>query len=180
MLMVPPALFLITFKNDWKKVIIISVLLSCGFIVSRGSSYFSFGPYKQSVEYLHKTYPEVHKVFHVIEVTVGPFVEYSPVEIENYWFNPKKTIVFTNMAVFHNLHTTASLDNVLNKDESFCVASFPNLSFNTNNLKEILAKSQLLKIDTIVDNKVGHGSKIVLFILKLQKPSLNSSRINLF
>jgi hypothetical protein len=170
MLMVPPALFFITFKNTWIKVIIIIVLLSCSILISLGSSYFSYGPYKQSVQYLHKTYPEVHKVFHVIEVTAGPFVEYSPVDIENYWFNPNKTIVFTNMAVFHNLRTTASLDQVLKKDESFCVASFPNLSFNTNNLKEILSRSQLLKIDTIVDNKVGHGSKIVLFILKFQKP----------
>jgi uncharacterized membrane protein len=168
MLLVPPTLFFMDVNLNWVKGVLVSALLCCGVIVSIGASRFSYGPYKQSVEYLHKTYPEVKKIFHVIEVTAGPFVEYSNSNIENYWYKPEKTVVFTNMDVFVNLHATCSLSNVLIKDEPFCVASFINLPFNENNLKQILSESQLLRIDTVSDRKVEFGSKILLYILKYQ------------
>jgi hypothetical protein len=180
MLLVAPTLFFIAVKNNWVKCVLLTVLLCCGFIVSIGESYFSYGPYKQSVEYLRKTYPDVKKVFHVIEITAGPFVEYGNSDIENYWYKPEKTIVFTNMAVFINLHTTDSLCKVLKKDEPFCVVSPSNLpiNFNGNNLKRILSESQIVKVDTVADNKAEAGRKILflLYILKYQdtKATINS------
>jgi uncharacterized membrane protein len=177
LLLVPPTLFFIAVKNIWVKGVIITVLLGCGIYVSIGASYFSYGPYKQSVEYIHKTYPEIKKVFHIIEITAGPFVEYGNSDIENYWFQPKNTIVFTNMDVFSNLHTTDSLGKVLKKDELFCVANPLNLSIhlNENNLKKILSESQLLKVDTVADNKVKYDKIIfLLYILKYQGEQSNT------
>lgn len=171
LILVPPALFFSTVKNNWVKGGLITVLLVCGIYVSIGASYFSYGPYKQSVEYIHKTYPEIKKVFHIIEITAGPFVEYGNPDDENYWFKPKNTIVFTNMDVFRNLHTTDSLGKVLQKDETFCVTNPLNLGIilNEHNLKSILSSSQLLKVDTVVDHKVMNNPIIfLLYILKYQ------------
>ena len=175
MLIVPPALFIISVKNNRIKAIFLTVIVGCGIIISIRSSYFSYGPYKQSVEYIHKTYPEVNKVFHVMETTAGPFVEYRNFDIENYWYKPENTIVFTNLDVFENLHTTDSLGKVLKKEEPFCAVSFPNLPFNENNLKQIISESRLLKVDTVTDNKNERdGGKIELYILRYQgtKPGL--------
>ncbi len=175
MLLVPPTLFFITSKNIWLKGVLIVVLLICGIVVSLKASYFSYGPYKQSIEYLQKTDPEIKNIFHVFEASVGPFIEYSNPDIKNYWFKNEQTIVFTNMDVFRNLYTTDSIGKVLKNGEPFCVASFENLPFNENNLKQILSESQVLKVDTVVDNKakfddimVAYIHKMVLYILKYQ------------
>jgi 4-amino-4-deoxy-L-arabinose transferase-like glycosyltransferase len=175
MLIVPPTLFFITIKNKWLKGVLITALLICGIVISLKASYFSYGPYKQSIEYLHKTYPELKKIFHVFEVSAGPFIEYSNPDIKNYWFKNEQTISFTNMDVFHNLYTTDSIGKVLKNDESFCLVGFENQPFNENNLKQILSQSQILKVDTIVDNKmklddimIAYIHKIVLYILKYQ------------
>ena len=57
-----------------------------------------------------------------------------------YWYNPDSTVVYTNKAVFSNLHATGSIGSVLKKDESFCVANFPMMPFNKNNLMQIYLK----------------------------------------
>jgi hypothetical protein len=175
MLIVPPTLFFITIKKKWLKGVLITALLICGIVISLKASYFSYGPYKQSIEYLHKTYPELKKIFHVFEVSAGPFIEYSNPDIKNYWFKNEQTISFTNMDVFHNLYTTDSIGKVLKNDEPFCLVGFENQPFNENNLKQILSQSQILKVDTIVDNKmksddimIAYIHKIILYILKYQ------------
>jgi len=175
MLLVPPTLFFIANKNKWLKGVLLAVLLICGIIVSLKASCFSYGPYKQSIDYFHKTYPEIKKMFHVFEASAGPFVEYSNPDIKNYWLKNEQTIVFTNMDVFPNLYTTDSIGKVLKNNELFCVAGFEDLPFNENNLKQILSESQVLKVDTVVDNKVKYDDimvayvhKMVLYILKYQ------------
>ena len=72
------------------------------------------------------------------------------------------------MEVFNNLHATCTLDKVLEKDEPFCVANFPYMPFNENNLKRILSESQLVKVHTVIDNKVEYGGSILLYLLKYQ------------
>ncbi len=170
MLMVPPTLFLITVENKWVRAGVLVLIISCGCIISVRTSYFSYGPYKQSVEYLHYAHPDVKKIFHVIEVSAGPFIEYRAPEMENYWYKPEKTLVFTNMDVFKNLQTISSLDKALKKNEIFCTVSFCELPFNEVNLSRILSESQIMDIDTIDDNKAGadkiYVNKIVLYILK--------------
>ncbi len=166
MLAIPPTLFFITFKNKLIKGIILAVLLGFNFVLSYQASFFSYGPYKQSVEYLHRNYTGTKKVFHVVEVTAGPFAEYSSSDIRNYWYDPDSTIVYTNMKVFSNLQPTDSIGKVLKKDEQFCLASFAYLPFNEKNQNRILAQSQLIKIDTVVDNKTEYGTSFFLYFLK--------------
>ena len=70
------------------------------------------------------------------------------------------------MDVFSNLKTTDSLGKVLKKDELFSVVSFPFLAFNECNMKQILSESQIVKADTLFDNKVEFGSSLICYILK--------------
>ncbi len=166
MILIPAALFFIAAKNVWIKGGVLIMIMVFGIAVSIEGSFFSFGPYEQSLDYLHEKHPEIKKVFHVLEATAGPFAEYANDDIQNYWYNPESTIVYTNMNVFSNLIAASSLDKILYKDESFCLADFPYMPFNENNVKKILSESQLIKIDTVVDNKVQFGGSILLYILK--------------
>jgi uncharacterized membrane protein len=166
MLLVPPVLFFISVKNRWIKASLITFVLVFSIVLAYNASYFSYGPYKQSVEYLHNTYPAVTKVFHIIEVSAGPFAEYDNYGVDNYWYKTDSTVVYTNMDVFRNLKTTDSLGKVLKKDELFSAVSFPYLPFNDCNLKQILSESQIIKADTLFDNKVEYGSSLICYILK--------------
>jgi hypothetical protein len=40
------------------------------------------------------------------------------------------------------------------------------MPFNENNLKQILSESELIKIDTVADNKVKYGISLLLYVLK--------------
>ncbi len=166
MLIVPPTLFFITFKNKWVKIILITVILVFSLTLSYKASFFSYGPYRQSVEYLHEKYPGVKKVFHVIEISAGPFVEYNNFGIDNYWYKTNSTVVFTNMDVFTSLKVTGSIGKVLKNDEQFCAVSFPFLALNENNLRQILSESQVIKVDTVIDKKVEYGGSLLLYICK--------------
>jgi hypothetical protein len=164
MLIIPPTLFFISVKNKWVKGILLVVLLGFSLTLAYQASFFSYGPYRQSLEYLHKTYPGVKKVIHIIELSAGPFVEYNNFDIDNYWYRTDSTIVYTNMDAFRNLKTTDSIGKVLKKNEQFCTVSFPFLPLNENVLKQVLSESQLIKVDTVIDNKVEYGNAILLYI----------------
>ncbi len=77
MLMVPPAVYFMGGGYKWLKAILLGSLLCCGIYISIAASYFSFGPYKQSLDYLQKARPDVKKIVHVSEITAGPFYEYG-------------------------------------------------------------------------------------------------------
>lgn len=167
MLMVPPAIFFISSYNKWLKFILMVLLFSLGIYIAYGSACFSFGPYKQSIDYLIETHPDIKKVVHVIEVTAGPLAEYSrSTDLKNYWFNPEGTIVYTNMAVYENLTKVKKPDDFLTKDEIYCIASFPTLPFNEKNLETLLTESTLMQIDTVTDNKGKLGWQMLLYVLK--------------
>ena len=70
------------------------------------------------------------------------------------------------MSVFDNMPAVASLRDVLKINEPFCLANFPYMPFNKNNVKRILSESQITVIDTVFDNKVPQGGSILLYILK--------------
>ena len=125
------------------------------------------------MDYLHEKDPEIKKIFHVLETTAGPFAEYIGKDIQNYWYNPESTIVYTNLDVFRNLIKTDSIGKVLRRDEQFCVANFPVMPFNEDNMKQILSESKLTRIDTVLDSK---GPVIILlYILKYQGIGKKSS-----
>ena len=168
LLLIPVTLFFTTTKNDWIKGIVLTVIFVLGIKISIDGSYFSYGPYQDSINHIHEKYPEIKKVFHVVEGAVGPFIEYNNYDIQNYWYNPEPTTVFTNMDVFDNLIQTDSIEDVLQKDESFCLVGFPVMPFNENNTKQILSESQLTKVDTVFDKKMTPGVSIILYLLKYQ------------
>jgi hypothetical protein len=152
--------------------ILLGFLVCCGLYTSFGSSYFSFGPYRQSMEYLPKAHPEVKKILHVIEITTGPLLEYSEnAGLSHYWLNNEKTIVYTNLNVFKNLHQIKTLNEFLNKDEVFCMVSFEELALNKENLNLVLSESDLIQVDTITDNKIRNGSKLLFYILRYKGKS---------
>ena len=83
LLLIPVTLFFISVKNVWIKGIVLIAILILGINVSIEGSFFSFGPYKQSLDYLHEKDPEIKKIFHVLETTAGPFAEYIGKDIQN-------------------------------------------------------------------------------------------------
>jgi hypothetical protein len=114
--LIPVTLFFTSTKNNWIEGIVLAVILVFGIKISIDGSSFSFGPYQQSMNHVHEKYPEIKKVFHVVESSAGPFAECNNYDIQNYWYNPKSTVVYTNMDVFDNLIQTDSLGRVLQKE----------------------------------------------------------------
>jgi 4-amino-4-deoxy-L-arabinose transferase-like glycosyltransferase len=168
LILIPVSLFFTSTKTNWIKGIVLAAILVFGIKISIDGSSFSFGPYQQSMNHIHEKCPEIRKVFHVIESSAGPFAECNNFDIQNYWYNPEATVVYTNMDVFDNLIQTYSLGKVLQKEEPFCLATFPLLPFNENNVKRILSESQLTRVDTVFDNKMTQGFYIILYLLKYE------------
>jgi hypothetical protein len=168
LLLIPVALFFSSAKNNWIKGIVLATILVLGIKISIDGSFFSFGPYRQSMNHIHEKYPDIKKVFHVVEGSAGPLAEYCDYDIQNYWYKPKSTIVYTNMDVFNNLIQTDSIGKVLQKEEPFCLVDFPIMTFNRENTERILSESQLTRVDTVFDNKMTPGVIIILYILKYQ------------
>lgn len=48
----------------------------------------------------------------------------------------------------------------------FCAVRFHNLELNKENLDLVLSESELIKTDTVRDNKVKYGIMIQLYLLK--------------
>jgi len=168
LLLIPVTLFFTSTTNNWIKGIVLIVILVFGINVSIDGSSFSFGPYLQSMTSIHEKYPEIKKVVHIVESSAGPFSEYANVDIQNYWFNPQSTVVYTNMDVFKNLIQTDSLGKVLQHDEPFCLVKFPIMPLNEPNANRILSESQMTKVDTVFDTKMTPGIPILLYMLKYQ------------
>jgi 4-amino-4-deoxy-L-arabinose transferase-like glycosyltransferase len=168
LILIPVTLFLTSTRKNWIKGIVLAAILVFGVKISIDGSSFSFGPYQQSMDQIQHKCPEIKKVFHVIESSAGPFAECNNYDIQNYWYNPESTVVYTNMDVFDNLIQTDSLGKVLQEEEPFCLATFPFLPFNENNVKRILSESQLTRVDTVFDNKMTAGFYIILYLLKYE------------
>ena len=168
LILIPVSLFFTSTKNSYIKGIVLAVILVLGIKISIEGSSFSFGPYQQSINHIHERYPEIKKVFHVSELSAGPFAEYDNFDIQNYWYSPEYTTVFTNMDVFENLVHANSLGKMLQEEEPFCLVEFPYNPLNENNKQQILLESQLTKVDTVFDNKMASGVYLVLHLLKYE------------
>ena len=167
LLMVPSALFFMSIDYKWLKGILLAVIFCCGVYVSISASYFSMGPYRQTLEYIHENYPEVKKILHINEVTAGPLAVYSqPGQAEQYWLQNKNTVAYTNVNVFTNLHQVKTLDEMLNKGEIFCLVNFKYLTLNSDNLSLILSSCKQIKMDEIIDKKSPEGIIIEAYILQ--------------
>jgi uncharacterized membrane protein len=163
MLIVPPTILFIQMKIKWLKIILISVILFLGIRISISNFYFSYGPYKQTVEYISTTYPEIRKIFHITEVTAGPMVEYNGNSgLSHYWLKAK----MSNVDAFTEVHQYNEPGEFLQSGEVFCAVRFHNLELNKENLDRVLSESELLKTDSVKDNKFKNGIILHLYLLK--------------
>lgn len=163
MLIIPPTILIVRMKMKWLKIILITVILFLGVRISISNFYFSYGPYKQTVEYISTTYPEITKILHITEVTAGPMVEYSGNSgLSHYWLKAK----MSNVDAFHEIHQFNQPGEFLKSGELFCAVRFHNLELNIENLDLALSESELIKTDTVSDNKFRNGIIIQLYLLK--------------
>ena len=169
MLMVPPALFFIQQKNNWIKWSLLTLFFICGVYTSVKASFFSYGPYRQSMEYLSKAHPEVQKILHVTEITSGSLMEHNTIgNWQHYFLKNEKTLYYTNMKVFKELHQTGSLDEFLIPDEEFCVFNLQDFYLNKENFDQVLSECQTVAVDTITDNKSKDRFQLLLYVLKFR------------
>lgn len=163
MLVIAPTILFIRMKIKWLKMILISVILLLGVRISISNFSFSYGPYKQTVEYISATYPDIRKILHITEVTAGPMVEYgSNSELSHYWLKAE----MSNVDAFTEVHQYNQPEEFLQPGEEFCVVRFHNLELNKENLDLVLAESELIKTDTVSDNKFQNGIFLQLYFLK--------------
>lgn len=143
--------------------LLLLVILFLGIRISISTYYFSFGPYKQSVEYIATTYPEIKKVLHITEITAGPMTAYNGNSgLGHYWLKAE----MSNVDAFKEIHQYKQPCEFLKPGEVFCAVRFNNLELNKENLDLVLSESELIKTDTVSDNKVEYGNIIQVYLLK--------------
>jgi len=163
MLIIPVTIFLIGIKIKWLKIVLIPVILFLGIRISISAFGFSYGPYKQTIEYITRTYPEISKILHITEVTAGPMIEYNGSSgLSHYWLKAE----MSNVDAFSGIKQYHKPGEFLKSGEKFCVVSFHNLELNQKNLDLVLSESDLIKKDTVYDNKVEYGIFLQLYLLK--------------
>lgn len=163
MLIVPHTILFVHTKTKWLRIFLIGIILLLSVIVSISTSYFSYGPYKQTVQYIANTYPNVHKVLHITEITAGPMLEYNDhSKLDHYWLKAN----MSNVDAFSGIHQYEHPCDFLQSGEIFCAVKFNNLELNKENLDLTISESELIKVDTVKDNKVKDGNKILVYLLK--------------
>ena len=163
MLAIPPTILFIRIKREWLKMILITVILLLSVRISVSIYSFSYGPYKQTIEYISNTYPEIKKILHITEITAGPLVEYSGNSgLSHYWLKAE----MSNVDAFTEVHQYNQPEEFLQPGEEFCAVRFNNLELNINNLNRVLSESELIKTDTVSDNKFKNGIFMQLYLLK--------------
>lgn len=163
MLVVAPTILFIKMEIKWLKITLITVVLLLGVRISITNFGFSYGPYKQTIEYISASYPEIRKVLHISEITAGPLVEYNGNSgLSHYWLKAE----MSNVDDFTEVYQYNQPKEFLKPGEEFCVVRFNDLDLNLVNLNRVLEESELVKKDTVFDNKVKDGSIIQLYLLK--------------
>lgn len=165
MLVIPPTILFVKMKIKWLKMILISIILILGVRISISNFHFSYGPYKQTIEYISTTYPEIKKVLHITEVTAGPMSHYNGNSgLSHYWLMAE----MSNVDAFTEVHQHHQPEEFLIPGEEFCAVRFHNLELNKENLDLVLAESELIKTDTVNDNKFKNGIMIQVYLLKFK------------
>ena len=115
------------------------------------------------MEYITNTYPEISKILHITEVTAGPMIEYNGNSgLSHYWLKAE----MSNVDAFPAIKQYQKSGEFLKSGEKFCVVRFHNLELNQKNLDLVLSESEIIKKDTVYDNKVENGIFIQLYLLK--------------
>jgi len=162
MLIIPVTILLTRIKIKWLTFFLIPVILFLGVRISISAFGFSYGPYKQTIEYITHTYPEINKILHITEVTAGPMIEYNGNSgLSHYWLKAE----MSNVDAFPGIKQYQKPEEFLKSGEKFCVVRFHNLELNQKNLDLVLSESDLIKKDTVYDNKVENGIFMQLYLL---------------
>ena len=165
MLIIPVTILLTVIKIKWLKIILIPIILFLGIRISVSAFAFSYGPYKQTIDYIADTYPEINKILHITEITAGPMVEYNGNSgLSHYWLKAE----MSNVDAFTEIKQYQKPGEFLNPGENFCVVQFHNNPLNQKNLDLVLSESELIKKDTVFDNKFKNGIFIQLYFLKFK------------
>lgn len=163
MLIIPHTILFMHLKSKVLKYILIAAILFLSIKVSYSTFYFSYGPYIQTVQHLVKEYPGISKIVHITEITAGPLTEYSKGnKLQHYWLKAE----MSNVDAFSAIHQFSEPNEFLNAGEEFCVVKYLNLDLNQKNLDLILSESEIMKTDTVTDNKVEYGSWIAIYHLR--------------
>jgi hypothetical protein len=163
MLIIPITVLFTQMKIKWLRIVFITVILFLGIRISISAFSFSYGPYKQTIEYIAHTYPEISKVLHITEVTAGPMIAYNDNSgLSHYWLKAE----MSNVDAFTEIHQYSKPEEFLQPGEEFCAVRFHNLELNQKNLDIVLSESELIKTDTVFDNKVEYGIFIQIYLLK--------------
>jgi len=148
------------------KGIVLAIILVFGIKISIDGSSFSFGLTSNhwiiSITNIRRL-----KSIHVVESSAGP-LRNARILISKLLVRTEIHSCLYKYGCIDNLIQTGSLGKVLHREEPFCLATFPFLPFNENNVKQILSESQLTRVDTVFDNKAPEGIFIVLYSLKYQ------------
>ena len=163
MLIIPATILLTVIKIKWLRIILIPAILFLGIRISVSAFAFSYGPYKQTIDYISKTYPEIDKILHITEITAGPMVECNGNSgLKHYWLKAE----MSNVDAFTQIKQYEKPEEFLNSGEDFCAVQFHNNPLNQNNLNLVLSESELIKKDTVFDAKFQNGIFIQLYLLK--------------
>jgi hypothetical protein len=82
--------------------------------------------------------------------------------LSHYWLKAK----MSNVDAFPEVHQYNQPGEFLQTGEVFCAVRFHNLELNKENLDLVLSESELIKTDTVRDNKFKNGIIIQLYLLK--------------
>jgi hypothetical protein len=90
-------------------------------------------------------------------------VEYNGTSgLSHYWLKAK----MSNVDAFPEVHQYDQPREFLESGELFCTVRFHNLELNKENLDLVLSELELIKTDTLRDNKFKNGIIIQVYLLK--------------
>jgi len=72
----------------------------------------------------------------------------------------------SNVDAFREVHQYNQPNEFLKSGEVFCAVKFHNLELNKENLDLVISESELIKTNTVSDNKFKNGIMMQLYILK--------------
>lgn len=163
MLIVPVTILLTRVKPGWLRVVLLPAILFLGIRTSVNAFGFSYGPYKQTIEYISRTYPEIKKLLHLTEVTAGPLTEYNGNSgLTHYWLKAE----MSNVDAFTAILQYTRPDEFLEPGERFLVTRFHTMDLNQVNMDLILSESELIRTDTVFDRKAEGGIFLQLYLLE--------------
>lgn len=162
MLVVPVTILLIRMKYKWLKSVLVLAVILLGIRISVSNFFFSYGPYKQSIEYIVSKYPDIRKILHLTEITAGPMEYYDNSSVPgHYWLKAE----MSNVDAFKDIHQYEYPSEFLKPGEEFCIVRFNNLDLNNENFERVMSESELLATDTVKDCKVENGNYILIYLL---------------